>query len=96
MFARAIVMDPGYARAYAGVADCSSFLYMYWDTTEDNLREAESASRKAVQLDSESAEAHASRGLAVYLTKKFDEAEREFETALPVPARPNRGSGQAL
>ena len=82
MFARAIVMDPGYARAYAGVADCSSFLYMYWDTTEDNLREAESASRKAVQLDSESAEAHASRGLAVYLTKKFDEAEREFETAM--------------
>jgi len=82
MFARAIVIDPGYARAYAGVADCSSFLYMYWDTTEDNLREAESASRKAVQLDSESAEAHASRGLAVYLTKKFDEAEREFETAM--------------
>jgi serine/threonine protein kinase/Flp pilus assembly protein TadD len=82
MFARAIVIDPGYARAYAGVADCSSFLYMYWDTTEDNLREADSASRKAVQLDSESAEAHAARGLAVYLTKNFDEAEREFETAM--------------
>ncbi len=82
MFARAIVIDPGYARAYAGVADCSSFLYMYWDTTEDNLREADSASRKAVQLDSESAEAHAARGLAVYLTKNFEEAEREFETAM--------------
>jgi serine/threonine protein kinase/Flp pilus assembly protein TadD len=82
MFARAIVIDPNYARAYAGVADCCSYFYMYWDTTEDNLREADRASRKAVELDPESAEAHASRGLAVYLTKNYDEAEKEFETAI--------------
>jgi tetratricopeptide (TPR) repeat protein len=82
MFARAIVIDPGYARAYAGVADCSSFLYMYWDTTDDNLREADRASRKAVELDPDSGEAHASRGLAVSLSKKFDEAEKEFDTAI--------------
>jgi serine/threonine protein kinase/Tfp pilus assembly protein PilF len=82
MFARAIVIDPGYARAYAGVADCSSFLYMYWDTTDDNLREADRASRKAVELDPDSGEAHASRGLAVSLSKKFEEAEKEFETAI--------------
>jgi serine/threonine protein kinase/Tfp pilus assembly protein PilF len=82
MFARAIVIDPGYARAYAGVADCSSFLYMYWDTTDDNLREADRASRKAVELESESGEAHASRGLAVSLSKNFEEAAKEFETAI--------------
>ncbi len=82
MFARAIVIDPGYARAYAGVADCSSFLYMYWDTTDDNLREADRASRKAVELDPESGEAHASRGLAVSLNKNFEEAEKEFEAAI--------------
>ena len=82
MFARAIVIDPGYARAYAGVADCSSFLYMYWDTTDDNLREADRASRKAVELDPESGEARASRGLAGSLNKNFKEAEREFETAI--------------
>jgi TolB-like protein/Flp pilus assembly protein TadD len=82
MFARAIVIDPNYARAYAGVADCCSYLYMYWDTTEDNLREADRASRKAVELDPESAEAHASRGLAVYLIKNYDEAEKEFDTAI--------------
>jgi serine/threonine protein kinase/Tfp pilus assembly protein PilF len=82
MFARAIVIDPGYARAYAGVADCSSFLYMYWDTTEDNLREADRASRKAVELDPESGEARASRGLAVSLSKNFEEAGKEFETAI--------------
>ena len=56
MFARAIVIDPSYARAYAGVADCCSFLYMYWDSTEDNLNEAEAASRKALELDPELAE----------------------------------------
>ncbi len=82
MYARAIAIDPSYARAYAGVADCSSFLYMYWDTTEDNLKEADTASRKAVTLDPESAEAHAARGLLLSLTKQFAEARREFEIAM--------------
>ncbi len=82
MFARAIVIDPSYARAYAGVADCCSFLYMYWDTTEDNLKEADTASHKAVELAPDLAEARASRGLAVYLTKNYEEAEKEFETAI--------------
>ncbi|MBZ5572608.1 MAG: hypothetical protein LAO09_12110 [Acidobacteriia bacterium] len=33
MFARAIEIDPDYARAYAGIADCSAFLYFYWDSS---------------------------------------------------------------
>ena len=82
MFARAIVIDPQYARAYAGVADCCSFLYMYFDSSEENLKEADAASRKAVEIDPESAEGHASRGLAVSLSHRFDEAKEEFETAI--------------
>jgi serine/threonine protein kinase/tetratricopeptide (TPR) repeat protein len=82
MFARAIVIDPGYARAYAGVADCCSFLYMYWDSSEDNLNEADAASRKALELDPDLAEAHASRGLALAMSKNFAEARTEFETAI--------------
>jgi serine/threonine protein kinase/tetratricopeptide (TPR) repeat protein len=82
MFARAIVIDAGYARAYAGVADCCSFLYMYWDSSEDNLNEADAASRKALELDPELAEAHASRGLALALSKNFAGARTEFETAI--------------
>jgi serine/threonine protein kinase/Flp pilus assembly protein TadD len=82
MFARAIVIDPNYARAYAGVADCCSHLYMYWGASTEDLKEAESASRRAVQLDPELAEAHVSRGLALLMTKKYDEAHREFETAI--------------
>jgi len=82
MFARAIVIDPNYARAYAGVADCSSFLYMWFESTEDNLREALSASRRAVELDPESPVTHASLGLALFLSKDYEAARDEFETAL--------------
>jgi non-specific serine/threonine protein kinase len=82
MFARAIVIDPKYARAFAGVADCCSFLYMWFEATEDNLREAITASRRAAELDPESAEAHASRGLAESLTKNYASAEIEFETSI--------------
>ena len=82
MFARAIVLDAQYARAYAGVADCCSFLYMYYESSDENLREADSASRKALELDPELAEAHASRGLAVSLNQRYDEAQKEFETSI--------------
>lgn len=82
MFARAIVIDPNYARAYAGVADCCSFLYMYWDASEANLKEADAASRKALELDPDSAEAHASRGLAASLRKQYEEANKEFGIAM--------------
>jgi serine/threonine protein kinase/Flp pilus assembly protein TadD len=82
MFARAIVIDPQYARAYAGVADCCSFLYMYWDSSEDNLNEAEAASKKALELDPELAEAHAAGGIAFALKKNFDQAQKEFEAAI--------------
>ncbi len=87
MFARAIVIDPGYARAYAGVADCCSIIYTYYESSEDNLNEAEAAARKALELDPELAEAHASRGLALALSKNFEEAQTEFETAIRLNPR---------
>jgi adenylate cyclase len=87
MFTRAIEIDPGYARAYAGVADCYSYLYMYWDASEANLQAAEDASRKALLLDPGLAEAHVSRGLAISLSKRYDEAELEFQTAIRLDPR---------
>ena len=82
MFARATVIDPSYAAALAGVANCCSFLYMYFEASEDNLREARAASRRAVELDPESAEAHASHGLAESWNKNYQDAEKEFEAAM--------------
>ncbi len=82
MFNRAIQIDPRYARAYAGIADCCSFLYTYWHASEANLKDADEFSRKALELDSELAEAHASRGLALSLNRRFEEAGQHFETAI--------------
>jgi non-specific serine/threonine protein kinase len=82
MFAKAIAIDPYYARAYAGVADCCSYLYEWWEPTEANYKEADAASHRALELDPESAEAHASRALALSINKRYDEAEKEFEAAI--------------
>jgi serine/threonine protein kinase/Flp pilus assembly protein TadD len=82
MFARAIEIDPNFALAYAGTADCSSFLYMWWDPSEANLEQADAASQKALALAPNMAEAHASRGLALTLGKRHAEAEQEYETAI--------------
>jgi len=87
MFTRAIEIDPGYARAYAGVADCYSYLFMYWDATKANIEAAEDASRKALVLDPGLAEAHVARGLAISLSKRYDEAETEFETAIRLDSK---------
>jgi serine/threonine protein kinase/Flp pilus assembly protein TadD len=82
MFQRAIELDPNYARAYAGIADCYAILYHYLESSEANLRHADQASRRALELDPESPEAHASRGHVLGLGKRFEEAKAEFETAL--------------
>jgi TolB-like protein/Tfp pilus assembly protein PilF len=82
MFERAMEIDPGYAIAHAGAADCCSFLYMYWDGSRANLEGADNHSKKALELGPDLAEAHASRGLALSLSKRYEEAEREFQTAI--------------
>src|SRR2546427_6591766 len=55
---------------------------MYWDGSKANLESAESASRKALELAPDLAEAHASRGSALTLRQQYLEARREFETAI--------------
>ncbi len=82
MFNRAIELDPDYALAHAGVADCCSLLYTYFDARESNLRQADLASQRALELEPELAEAHVARGISSWLGKRFEEAEQEFETAM--------------
>jgi serine/threonine protein kinase/tetratricopeptide (TPR) repeat protein len=104
MFNKAIDLDPKYARAYAGVADCYSLLYTYFDAREFNIRQADIASRKALELEPELAEAHVARGLAAALSLRYEEAEREYETAMKLDpklfeapyfyARAKRSQGQ--
>ena len=87
MFSQAIELDPGYARAWAGVADCSSWLFMYAGSHATHREEADAASRKAIELDPESAEARASRGLALSLKGDYDQAEDSFEAAIRLGPR---------
>jgi TolB-like protein/Flp pilus assembly protein TadD len=82
MFERAIAFDHDYALAYAGAADCAAILHMYWGGDPAELERAETASRTALALDPDLAEAHGSRGLALALSGGFDAAEQEFLTAI--------------
>ena len=82
-FEAALIKDPGYARAYSGIADCYSILIdrneMTW--AEGGPR-ARAACEKALELNDSLPEAHASLGLS--LTREFDYegAEKEFRRAI--------------
>ncbi len=82
LYRRAIALDPDYAMAFAGLADCSCFKFFEHAGGEEALEQAESASRRALKLDPDLAEAHASRGLTLTYQGKFDEASEEFEQAI--------------
>jgi tetratricopeptide (TPR) repeat protein len=82
MFIRAMELDPNYAQAYAGLADCWSYVYLYSDRSETVRQQAEWASRKAVEMDPGSAQAQASRGLSLSLCGNNDEAEKAFRAAI--------------
>ena len=82
MFERALEIDPDYALAHAGAADCCSALFTWWDASRANLEGADSYSRRALELDPELAEGHEARGLALTLRKEYGEAEAEFQTAI--------------
>jgi len=84
MLNRAIEIDPNYALAYAGIADCYCWLYSYYDSTEENLIKAEKASQRSVELGPDQAETHVSKGNSYSLSKKFIEAESEFRTAIGI------------
>ena len=81
MFAKAVELDPLYARAYAGMADCDSFLRYYYrfDISTDSIL---ALADKALALDEALPEAHASRGFALLLAHRSVEAVAEFERAI--------------
>ncbi|MDQ6436445.1 adenylate/guanylate cyclase domain-containing protein [Mesorhizobium sp. LHD-90] len=81
MFGKAIELDPGYARAYAGLADCAWFLYNnQHDGT--SVEDIHLPSLKALEIDPGLAEAHASYGMALHYLDRYPEAVAEFERAI--------------
>jgi TolB-like protein/Flp pilus assembly protein TadD len=82
LFSQAIEINPRYARAYAGIADCHSFSRLYFGKSEEAVAAADQASAKALELEPELADAHASRGLALFLRGEFDQAEFHLRRAI--------------
>jgi adenylate cyclase len=80
MFQKALELDPLYARAYAGIANCDSFLFLNYDE-QGSIENILVNSAKALELESGLAEAHASRGFALSIAQRYDEAEQELEKA---------------
>jgi serine/threonine protein kinase/Tfp pilus assembly protein PilF len=87
MFSRAIEIDPSYAQAYAGVADCCAYLCTVAGHGDETRERADAASRKALELDSELAEAHASRGVVLLIDDQHEAAEQAFEMAIQLNPR---------
>jgi adenylate cyclase len=86
MYQRAIAQDPEYAMAWAGLADAYAMRYRFLEADAAYAAKALEASEQALRLDPESAEAHASRGLALFINKRAAEAEQYFETAILISA----------
>lgn len=80
IFAKALDIDPNYAAAHAGIADCNSHLLDAGDTTI-SVGEILEQSERALAIDPSLAEAHASRGLALYTAGRYVEAEDSFDRA---------------
>lgn len=87
LFRRAVELDPKYALAHAGLADCCSFFYLYVDRDAEQRDCALAASRQALELDPELAQAHVAHGMALSLFERSDEAVAEFERALALEPR---------
>src|SRR4029450_11023580 len=76
--------DPGYALAYAGLADCYA-VYSAYQVEPPGLSgpKAKAAARRALEIDERLAEAHAALGMTL-MTYDFDwpAAEREFKRSI--------------
>jgi TolB-like protein/Tfp pilus assembly protein PilF len=81
-FNRALMLDPDYARAYAGVAECCTFLFMYANGDEADLEQADLASRRSLELAPDLAEAYAARGQVLSMQHEYEASEEAFETAI--------------
>jgi serine/threonine protein kinase/tetratricopeptide (TPR) repeat protein len=82
LFSRAIELDPGYALAHAGLADCWSYIYLYSERKDAVRLQAEAAGCRAVELAPDSAQAQASFAVALSLGPRKEEAKAAFEKAI--------------
>jgi len=92
-FNEAVQIDPNYAQAFAGLADCYAILTYYADIPADQtFPKAKAAALKALELDDQMAEAHASMGLiSVWYEHDWRLAEQEYRRS--IETNPNYATG---
>ena len=80
---QAIAKDPGYALAYAALADSYGLLRFYGGASPaESVVPAQAAAKKALELDDSLAEAHASLGLIATEELEVNRAVNELERAI--------------
>ena len=86
-FQQAIAKDPTFAAAYAGLADCYTFIADFGESDQPDIRfMGIAAAKKAVELDDTLAEAHASMALSDFHNLNWVESEAEFKKAISLNA----------
>ena len=81
MFEKAVAVDPRYARAYAAIANCDSYLLCMGDpSTSFETILAQCA--LALELEPDLADAHAAKGLALFTAGRAVEAEAALDRAM--------------
>lgn len=83
LFEKAVSLDPHFAKAYSGIAECYMWLVNdQYEPYEQAAPKAEIAVKKALQLDPELAEAHATLANVNFLEDHARESEEECRKAL--------------
>ena len=85
MFAKAVEIDPSFARAYAGIANCDARLYSKHGVSvaTDELL---TTTGNAIAIEPDLAEAHAARAYALLISGRNAEAAPVFKKALELDA----------
>jgi len=82
MFGQATHIDPGFARAWAGLALAHAYCVLLFNSGADDMRAAEEASSRAIELDPDLAESYAARMMVYAAASRFDDAETAFRKAI--------------
>lgn len=95
-FKAAIAIDPEYAIAYAGLADCNfDASYFYWLPGEVSITKAIEYSEKAIQIDDNCSECHISSGrIKLWYHWDFQEALKELEKGVSINPNSVEGNKQ--
>jgi len=82
MFEHAILLDPGFALAHAGIANVCGIVYEWHDDDDAWLERGRAAGERALALDPSLPEALVGRARLLYTQKRYDEAVRDVRRAI--------------